>query len=225
MHYFTPLDHKTDGLVIMISDRQGWDDAATAMARHLIRDGEVVYGLDLQTYRAALAKDPNACTTVNSDLEVIARDVEKDLSFNEYRPPVILGLGAGSGIAYAAVGEVMPNTFAGGIGIRFDPVIDVGHRLCLPLAQSSAGDQGGPVRYGPVTDHETPFLFTPSQSFAAPDGGLDTFLSAMKQAHRISGDKDDIAAVDDAIRQIPRVGKGESSVDGLPLVEIQPAAG
>lgn len=227
VHYFTPQDRKIDGLVIMISDRQGWDDAATAVAEHLTRDGEVVFGLNLQVYRAALAEDANPCTAVNSDLEVVARDVEKDLPFNEYRPPVILGLGAGSGIAYAAIGEVMPNTFAGGVGIRFDPVIDVGHRLCLPLAQPQphGADQNGPLRYGPVTDHETPFLFTPSAAFAAQDGGLDAFLGAMKQAHLIGGDKDDIAAVDDAIRQIPRVGKGESSVDGLPLVELPPAAG
>jgi type IV secretory pathway VirJ component len=236
VHYYSPPIGKVDGLVIMISDRRGWDDDASAMAKHLADSGEAVVGLELPVYRAALARDANDCTLVNRDLQVIARDAERDLPFDQYRPPVILGLGAGSGIAYAAIGQVLPNTFAGGIGLRFDPVIDVGHRLCLPLAPgqppaaeggqnppSADGRPDGPVRYAPVTDHDTPFLFTPSEPFAATGGGLDDFLAAMKQAHLIAGDKDDIATVDDAIGQIARIGQRESSVDGLPLVEMPPA--
>jgi type IV secretory pathway VirJ component len=223
VHYYTPqAGRKLEGVVIAISDRGGWDDAAAALAKHLTENGEVVVGLDLPIYEAALAKDTNACSAVNRDLEVLARDVEKDLPFDEYRPPVILGLGAGSGLAYAAIGEVLPNTFAGAIGIGFDPVIDVGHKLCLPLAPTPPG---APLRYAPVTDHETPFLFTPSPIFAAPNGGLQDFVAAMPQAHLIAAGSGNVAAVDAALQQIPRVGKAEASVDGLPIVELQPAAG
>jgi type IV secretory pathway VirJ component len=228
VHYVAPVaGKKINGLVIMISDNAGWDDESSALARHLADNGEVVVGLELPIYRAALQKEDQQCTLVLRDLEILARDVEKDLPFTEYRPPVILGVGAGSGIAYSAVGTELPNTFAGGIGLRFDPIIDVGHKLCLPLAPTPPG---APLRYAPVTDHETPFLFTPSAAFAAPDDGMQDFVAAMKEAHVIqsahSGDlkADDAAAVDEALRQIPRVGAGEESVDGLPLVEIPPPA-
>ncbi|MDB5397459.1 MAG: hypothetical protein JWM91_4965 [Rhodospirillales bacterium] len=216
VHYYAPAGgKKIDGLVIVISDNQGWDAAATTVAQHLTQSGEVVVGLELPIYRAALEKEDNDCVLVTRDLESLARDVEQTLPFPEYRPPVILGIGAGSGIAYAAAGQVLPNTFAGGIGLRFDPVIDVGHKLCLPLAPTPAG---APLRYGPVTDHETPWLFTSSRAFS----GMQEFVAAMPQAHPIQGKSDDLAAIDDAMKQIPQVGKAESSVDGLPIVELPP---
>jgi type IV secretory pathway VirJ component len=223
IHYYAPQNRGIDGLVIMVSDRQGWDDNASALAEHLTAEGEVVVGLDLPVYRAALEKDPDSCAMINRDLEVIARDVEKTLPFQEYRPPVILGLGAGSGIVYGAIGQVLPNTFAGGIGLRFEPTIDVGHLLCLPLANGAEQQSGaGPVRYAPIAGHDTPFLFAPAETFAGPQ--LGDFLAAMPQARQIAGAAGDISAVDQALTQIPRIGKGETSVDGLPLVELSPAA-
>jgi type IV secretory pathway VirJ component len=229
IHYVAPqAGKKVNGLIILITDSAGWDDESSALARHLADEGEVVVGLDLPIYRAALQKDDNPCTLVNREIEVLARDVEKDLPFSEYRPPVILGIGAGSGIAYAAIATVLPNTFAGGIGLGFDTAIDVGHKLCLPLLPTPPG---APTRYGPVPDQETPFLFTPSAAFSAPDAGMGDFVAAMKETHIIQakgGDGakgDNMAAVDEALRQIPRVGTGEESVDGLPLVEIPPSAG
>jgi type IV secretory pathway VirJ component len=222
VHYYAPPQgHKIDGLVIVISDRQGWDAAATALAQHLTQDAEVVVGLDLPIYSAALKKDTNDCSAVNRDLEVLARQVENDLPFNEFRPPVVIGIGAGAGIAYTEVGEVLPNTFAGGIGLRFDPAFDVGHKMCLPLAPTPPG---APLRYGPVPGHETPWLFTPSPAFAAPDGGMNDFVAAMPLAHILQPKADDFATVDDAIRQIPRIGKAEESIDGLPIVEVAPPA-
>ncbi len=224
VHYLTPDDPKSiQGLVVLISDNAGWDDAADAMAKHLVKAGNAVVGLELPIYRAALEKDTSDCVMFSRDLEVLARSVEETLPFAQFRPPVILGMGAGSGIAYGAVSTVFPNTFAAGIGLHFDPTIDVGHKLCLPLADPNAqAPLHGPVRYGPVPDHETPWLFTPSAGFAAPGGGLDSFVAGMKQAHAISSNGDETAAVDEALRQIPKVGKAESSIEGLPVVEVPP---
>ncbi len=217
VHHYAPAEgKKIDGLVIVISGNQGWDAAATLLAEHLTQSGEVVVGLELPVYRAALLKEDNDCVLVTRDLESLARTVEETLPFAEYRPPVVLGIGAGSGIAYAAVGQVLPNTFAGGIGLGFDPTIDVGHKLCLPLADTPPG---APLRYGPVTDHETPWLFTPAPAFT----DAQSFVAAMPQAHIVQA-KDDLAAVDAAMKEIPQVGKAESSVDGLPIVELPPPA-
>jgi type IV secretory pathway VirJ component len=230
VHYYTPPDGKAiDGLVILISDNQGWDAAATAVAQHLAAKGDAVAGLELPVYRAALAHEDHDCTLVTRDLETTARNIEETLPFSEYRPPVIIGLGGGAGIAYAAAAQVMPNTFAASIALGFDPSFDVGHKMCLPLEQTPAG---APIRYAPVGNQETqwflaptaPFFFTPSAAFAAPDGGLQQFVAGMPTAHVVSGKSDDLAAVDEAMKQIPRVGKAEASVDGLPIVELPPPA-
>jgi len=231
VHYYAPPEGKAiDGLVILISDNQGWDDAATAMARHLAADGDAVVGLELPVYRAALAHEDHDCTLVTRDLETTARNIEETLPFPQYRPPVIVGIGGGAGIVYAAAAQVMPNTFAAAIALRFDPTFDVGHKMCLPLEPTQAG---APIRYAPVGNHDTqwflaptaPFFFTPSAAFAAPDGGLQQFVAGMPTAHVIPGEHDDLAAVDVALKQISRVGKAEASVDGLPIVELPPAAG
>ncbi len=224
VHYLIPDDPKTiHGLVVMISDTAGWDDNAAAMARHLVQAGNAVVGLEFPIYRAALANDPSECVMFSRDLESLSRTVEETLPFPEFRPPVILGLGAGAGIAYAAVATVFPNTFAAGVGLHFDPTIDVGRKVCLPLADpDTPATVQGSLRYGPVPDHETPWLFTPSAAFAAPGGGLDGFVAAMKQAHVIAGTTDDMTAVDEALKEIPKVGKAESSIEGLPVVEVPP---
>lgn len=214
VQYVAPADpKKIEGLVVLITDNAGWDQAAAAMAQHLVQAGDAVVGLELPIYRAALERDKTECVSFSRDLEALARTVEETLPFSEYRPPVILGLGAGSGIAFAAIETVLPNTFAAGIGLRFDSAIDVGHKLCLPLADPAST---GPLRYGPVPDSETPWLFTPAATFT----GVDAFVAGMKQAHVIANKPDDLATVDEALRQIPRVGKAEASIDGLPVVEV-----
>ena len=230
VHYYTPPDGRSiDGLVIVISDNQGWDDAAAAMAQHLAGNGNVVVGLELPVYRAALKKEDHECTLVTRDLETSARTIEETLPFSQYRPPVIVGIGAGAGIAYAAAAQVMPNTFAATVGLRFDPTFDAGHKMCLPLAETPPG---APLRYGPAGDHETQwyltpstaFFFTPSAAFAAPDGGLKDFVAGMPQAHVIDGKADDLAVVDEAMKLLPKVSHAEASIDGLPLVELPPPA-
>jgi type IV secretory pathway VirJ component len=230
VHYYTPPDGKPiEGLFIVISDNQGWDDAATAMAQHLAGNGNAVVGLELPVYRAALQKEDHDCVMVTRDLETTARNLEETLPFSQYRPPVIVGIGAGAGIAYAAAAQVMPNTFAAAIGLRFDPTFDVGHKMCLPLEQTPPGE---PPRYAPVGNHETQwfltpstaFFFTPSAAFAAPDGGMKSFVAGMPQAHPVDGKLDDLAVVDEAMKQLPHVTKAESSVDGLPIVELPPPA-
>ena len=231
IHYYAPPEGKAlQGFVIVVSDNQGWDDAATALAQHLAAGGDTVVGLELPVYRAALAHEDYDCSLVTRDLETTARDIEQTIpAYAQYKPPLIVGIGAGAGIAYAAAVQVMPNTFAGAIALRFDPTFDVGHKMCLPVASPD----GAPVRYGPAGNHDTkwflaptaPFFFTPSDSFAGPDGGLKDFVAGMPTAHPVAAKGDDIATVDEATAQLSKMGKTESSVDGLPLVEIPPAAG
>ncbi len=230
IHYYAPPAGKPlDGFVIIISDKQGWDESATALAQHLAGQGNTVIGLELPVYRTALASETHECTLVTRDLETTARDIEETLPYAQYKPPLIVGIGDGAGIAYAAAAQVLPNTFAGAVGLRFDPGFDVGHKMCLP----TVSPPGAPLRYGPVGNHDTPwflaptaaFFFTPSDAFAGADGGLKDFVAGMPTAHLLVAKADDSATVDEAMGQLARMGKTEASVDGLPIVELPPTAG
>jgi type IV secretory pathway VirJ component len=230
IHYYAPpAGQPLDGFVIVISDIQGWDDAATALAQHLAASGNTVVGLELPLYRAALGHEDHECSLVTRDLETTARDIEQTLPYAQYKPPLIVGIGGGAGIAYAAAAQVMPNTFAGAVGLRFDPGFDAGHKMCLP----TVSPPGAPLRYGPVGNHDTqwflaptaPFFFTPSEALVGPEGGLKDFVAGMPTAHPLTAKGDDIATIDEAIGALGKLGKTEESVDGLPLVEMPPAAG
>jgi len=230
VRFYQPAEGRPlEGLVALVSDRQGWDAAADALARHLVDGGQAVLGIDLATYAIALGQDRGDCSWVNADFEFLSRKVEKELPFSEFRPPVILGLGAGAGVAYAASVQVLPNTFAGGVGLRFTPAFDVGRRLCLPTEPAVPGQ---PVRYAPAPGHDTPWLFAPAPDFAAPGGAARRFAAAMPQAHLIQAQVQnqaqvlnqagDAAAADEAFRRIRELDATRSQLAGLPIVEVPP---
>ena len=168
VRYYKPArDRPVEGLVALVSDKQGWDAAADKLAAHLVDNGHAVLGVDLAAYLATITQDKGDCTSVNMDFEVLSRRVEEGLPFREFRPPVVLGIGAGSGIAYAAVGEApCPTRSKVASGLGFTPAFDIGRKLCLPVEPAAPGS---PVRYAPVTNRETAWLFTPDQDFAAPE--------------------------------------------------------
>ena len=222
VRFYAPSKGKPlEGMVVLVSDKPGWDAPTEQLARHLLDGGQAVLGIDLSALLASLAQDKGDCSSVNGDFEMLSRRVEKDLPFRQFHPPVLLGLGMGSLVAYTAISGALPNTFEGAIGIGFTPAPDLGRKLCLPIVSAVAGQ---PIRYGPAPGHETPFVFTPAADFAAPDGGMQAFLAAMPDAHAIAVQATPIATADEALRQVPEFNAFKTPVSGLPVVEL-PAKG
>jgi len=164
VRYYAPAEGRPiEGLVVLVSDRQGWNEASEALAQHLVEDGQAILGIDLATYLGTLRNDQDDCSWVNGDFEFLSRRTEKDLPFHEFHPPVILGMGAGATVAYAATVEVLPNTFAGGVGLGFSPAVaTLERKLCVPTEPAKPGEA---LRYAPAPGHETPWLFTPATDF------------------------------------------------------------
>jgi len=219
VRYYQPEDRTIVGLAAMVSDRDGWNAAADALARHLTGAGQAVIGIDLPTFEQALAKAQGECAWVNGDFEFLTRRVEKDLPFHEFRPPSLVGIGAGASIVYAAVGQVLPNTFAGAVGLDFSPRVDAAPRLCLP---TEAAAQSQPLRYAPPADRATPFVFAPSRDFAAARGQVEAFVAATHRARRIDAHGDQAALADAGLRLLPTLTPSSIPVTGLPLVEVPP---
>ena len=195
------------GLTMIVSDRGGWDAASDTLAQHLVDTGQAVIGIDLRSFVDALKRDRD-CSSVNGDFEVLSRQIEKDLPVRQFHPPTIVGLGAGAAVAYAAVAEVLPNTFAGGIGLDFASAENVGVKFCLPDDPSS----------------ETPWVFAPSASFAGSDA-LRKFLAAMPESRAIDPLPDRNAVVDEGFRLIPALTASKLATKGLPIAEVPPRDG
>ncbi|HLG88068.1 MAG TPA: AcvB/VirJ family lysyl-phosphatidylglycerol hydrolase [Alphaproteobacteria bacterium] len=218
VRYYQPTAPRTvTGLVALVSDREGWNDSDAALATHLADEGQAVVGIDLPTFEQALAREPGDCGWVNGDFESVTRRVEKDLPFHEFRPPALVGIGAGASIAYAAVGQVLPNTFAGAVGIDFSPRLDAAPKLCLPV---DANVSGQPARYAPLGERATPFVFEPSRDFASSRGQVTAFLAGSRQVHRIDVKGNQAALVDAGLRMLPRLFPSAIPVTGLPIVEL-----
>ncbi len=223
VRYYRPTDSDAvTGLVAVISDRDGWTDSDAALAAHLTEEGQAVIGIDLPTFEQALARQSGDCGWVNGDFESVTRRVEKDLPFHEFRPPALVGIGAGASIAYAAVGQVLPNTFAGAVGIDFSPRLDSAPKLCLPVDASTPGQ---PPRYAPLGERATPFVFAPSRDFASSRGQVTAFIAGSHQVHRIDMTGNQAALVDAGLRMLPRLFPSAIPVTGLPIVELPPAGG
>ena len=223
VRYFQPSAGNIVGLVALVSDRDGWNVDAEALATHLAGEGQAVIGIDLPALEQALARQPGDCGWVNGDFEALTRRVEKeDLPFHEFRPPALVGIGAGASIVYAAVGQVLPNTFGGAIGLDFSPRVDAASKLCLPIEASGSGQS---QRYVALPDKAAPFVFTPSRDFASPRGQVEAFLSATHRVRRIDARGDRAKLVDAGLRMLPTLVASAIPVTGLPIVELPPTDG
>lgn len=216
-YYEPPAGNAVAGLVALISDRQGWNVDAEALARHLTAEGQAVIGIDFPTFEQALVREDGDCAWVNADFENLTRQVEKNLPFHEFRPPAIVGIGAGAKIAYAAVGQVLPNTFAGGIGLDFSPEIGADRKFCLPI---EAAGPGQPARYAPPADKTTPFVFDPARDFSSRQ--VDAFLGGTHRARRLDAHGDRAALTDTGLHMLATMTPSAIPLTGLPIVEVPP---
>ncbi|WP_439814444.1 virulence factor family protein [Zavarzinia sp. CC-PAN008] len=112
--------------VLVLSDAGGWTTADDSLARRLSHGRRLVIGVDsasLTGHLLAQAKPADTCLWVMGDLERLSQQIQRAHGVARYRPPALVGSGAGARLAYAALSEAMPATFAGAVGIGFDPVV------------------------------------------------------------------------------------------------------
>jgi len=186
--------------------------------------GRVVLGVDLKEFQAGMGDTDDTCSYPANDLEDISRQVQKDLPFDQYRPPVLVGIGAGAGMAYAAVTQAMPTTFAAGIGLGFCPVYLAPRPFCpdTPSTQSTstrAGANEGRYTFGPAEKLETPWLAAPGPD--CPKSDLDAVMAKTPGAQLLDAPPEQWAdTVTDALSRIAAEQARSSAPADVPVVEI-----
>jgi len=215
----TPTD-----VVLLVSDADGWDSRAEDVAHAVASSGRTVLGVDLKTFQAGMDKTDDTCSFPVNDLEDISHQVQKELPFSQYRPPVLTGIGAGAALAYAAVTESLPGTFAAGIGLDFCPAYLAPRPFC-PNAPTTTSTEGtGQYRFGPADDLQTPWMATPRPG--CPADQMAAVMDHTPRAVRLDARPAQWGAA--VTKELETVAGGDglaSAVADIPVVEIPAETG
>jgi type IV secretory pathway VirJ component len=128
-------------VILLLADgAPGRDDEDHARA--LAADGALVAILDTRGWLEVRAKAPR-CAYPAGDLEVLAQQVEKERGLDAYLRPTVVGLGQGANVAWAAVAQGPPGTFAGAVLSSPCPDRPLAVKLCKVDGPRPRRLQGG----------------------------------------------------------------------------------
>jgi type IV secretory pathway VirJ component len=182
-----------NGVVVLLSDADGWSPRAEALARSLESLDALVIGLDLQYYLGRSERLTQDCTYPAGDLEMLSKLVQKTLELPAYTPPVLAGFGAGATLAYGALAQAPGGSYAGAISLGFCPEIAASHPLCAGGGLTSKPlPGGGAYQLQPVASLPQPWLLAPPPAGPAGRCGgaaAEAFAARIKGAAVVSPPK------------------------------------
>lgn len=111
-------DREPAGVVLVLSDRDGWTPARDRMARALAGRGLLVAGVATPVLLQAMEASPKACDNPNYPLIDLSRDLQHRVAVRSYHKPVVLGIGTGATLAYAGIAQWANAGYQGAISIN-----------------------------------------------------------------------------------------------------------
>ncbi len=133
------------GIVVLLSDADGWGGAEERMSDALTADGAVVVGVDLPDYYAELGEQKRDCLYLVSDIEELSRQIHRDREMVTYRPPLVAGIGAGGSLALAIAAQTPSSTIGATLAVDPEASIPLSKILCTPAPKKSVD---GGMSYG-----------------------------------------------------------------------------
>jgi type IV secretory pathway VirJ component len=191
------------GLAIVFG---GVDEVDRAAARALAGAGFAVAAIDTAqaVHNLSKADSSRSCIDLLGPLEWLGSTAERDLDWNQYRPPLLLGRGVGGGLAYTALAQAPPRSFAGGMGVDVRPL----PVLRLPFCRSAGASPGAT-------------WLVDSTTASGPDKAVSP-LGRRGAAIVRSGSLAALYATAASRINEAAASAGGGSVDDLPLVEVSP---
>lgn len=140
-----PDDGSMTGVVLILSDANGWDAVEQAALESVVLAGAIGVGVDLRTWRAALSRETERdCLFLPADIERLTRQLHRSHTAEFYRPPRILGFGEGGALALAIAAQTPNGSFAETIGetVAVDPTeaIALPKALCTPAPRRETAE-------------------------------------------------------------------------------------
>lgn len=163
-------------LAFVLSGDGGWSYNIGSIARQLATHGTLVAGIDTRDWLAHLGSAAASCVSPGEELAALARELQTRYSLSR-QPAVLVGHSAGATLAYVALAQAPPGSFAGALTLSFCADLDVQKPLCEARAVPSLPRSGG-VRLLPPASLAAPWVAfhgladtvcpaSDSQSFAA----------------------------------------------------------
>nr|WP_250813754.1 AcvB/VirJ family lysyl-phosphatidylglycerol hydrolase [Neorhizobium tomejilense] len=209
-----------EGIVFLISGGQGWGAREDAEAQKLLAAGAAVVGIDFPSYIKSLRADDGECIYMVSDIEDVSQQVQRRIGNQQYRHPIVAGIGEGGALALAMISQSPNATIEEAIAV--DPLagIPLAKELCTPASKQKVGDR---TVYG-FDDGAVPaavtIVSTPSADAAGKAHG-----QRLKQDHPEvelinSGEAPDVALSQVLATRIAAAGRTNQPLD-LPLNVLQ----
>jgi type IV secretory pathway VirJ component len=166
------------GIVVLLSDADGWNAREDRMSEALTADGAVVVGVDLPDYYAELGDEKRDCLYLVSDIEELSRQIHRERDMPTYRPPLVAGIGAGGSLALAIAAQTPFSTIGATLAVDPEPSIALSKILCTPAPKNSvAGGMAYGLTEGPLPN-AVDVVFTPDAAAAGQD-----HVAELKRTH------------------------------------------
>ena len=164
--------------IVFVSDKNGWDARAEALASALSDDGALVLGVDLPAYLAEMLSINDKCSFPAAHVEEMSDWMQRHQQLKNFTNPLLIGDGAGATLAYAIDAQAPKGTFAALITLGYDHSF----RLPKPICAGDAGKTTivageGSYRIIPVKALPNPWLPFPF----ALQGRRNAALSPLEQ--------------------------------------------
>ncbi|WP_237370687.1 virulence factor family protein [Rhizobium sp. SL42] len=130
---------EASGLVILLSDADGWTGEEQHIQQSLADNGAIVVGVDLPTYLAALSRETRDCLYLVSDIEKLGRQIHRAQEIETFHPPIVAGWGEGATLALAILAQTPNSTVAETVAVDPEAVLPLAKPLCTPAEKTQEG--------------------------------------------------------------------------------------
>jgi type IV secretory pathway VirJ component len=144
-------------MVLLLAD-PGGSNAGADLALQLAHRGAMVAVIDVRKFDEALGADAADCVFPDGDLENLSHFIQAYYHLPLYRPPLLVGYGAGANLAYAVLAQAPAQTFAGAITLGFCPETSLRKPLCKGGALQSERTANQQLRYLPAAQLDDPWV-------------------------------------------------------------------
>jgi type IV secretory pathway VirJ component len=159
VHIYRP-SAKPANVVLFISGDGGWNQGVVDMAKSLAGMDSLVAGIDITHYLKQTASADNACIYSAGELQGLAQALEAKYGYDHYVEPVLVGYSSGATLAYGALVQGPPSTFAGAISMGFCPDMMSPRPLCKAAGLTHTEDpkHKGTYIYGKAPSTPSPWI-------------------------------------------------------------------
>jgi type IV secretory pathway VirJ component len=129
-------------LAVLLSGDGGWDSGSDAIAKKLALQGTLVGGINVREWLATLEQAAPSCVAPGAYLADLIHYLQAQYALAGL-PPVLIGHSAGATLAYVALVQARPHTFAAVLTLSFCVDLDLSKPLCPAPALRAAPRAAG----------------------------------------------------------------------------------